>query len=93
MTTLLIGGGARGANFLNLRQCELPRISVRRSSVCPITPLLRAYPMRGQDTGRYYLGLMYDGLLTSETLHKKPFRIGLGLYRTSENFYSTHSDE
>jgi hypothetical protein len=28
---------------------------------------------------------MYIGLRTSDTLHKKPYRIGSGLCRTSEN--------
>jgi hypothetical protein len=34
---------------------------------------------------RYYRSLMYIGLRTSDTLHKKPYRIGSGLCRTSEN--------
>ena len=34
---------------------------------------------------RYYRGLMYLGLPTSDTLRKKPYRIGSDLCRTSEN--------
>ncbi len=49
-------------------------------------PVRRTYPRRGHNTlGRYYQSLMYDRLRTSETLHKKPCRIGAGLCGTSEN--------
>jgi hypothetical protein len=34
---------------------------------------------------RYYRSLMYIRLRISDTLHKKPWRIGSGLGRTSEN--------
>jgi hypothetical protein len=63
---------------------ELPRTPLRRSSLCPITPVLRAYPRSGPYTNRYYLGLMYAGLRATGTLHKKSCRIGPGLCRTSE---------
>jgi hypothetical protein len=36
-------------------------------------------------SGGYYLILMYIGLRTPDTLHKKPWRIGSGLCGTSEN--------
>ena len=33
----------------------------------------------------YYLNLMYGGLRTSDTIHKKSCRTGPGIYATSEN--------
>src|SRR5215207_2671525 len=45
-----------------------------------------AYPRRGHKTSeRYYPSLMYGGLRTSDTLHKKLCRIGSVLCATSEN--------
>jgi hypothetical protein len=55
-----------------------------RSSVCPITPVLRAFPVEGHNTGGYYQFLMYAGLLTFNALHKNPRCIGPGLCATSE---------
>jgi hypothetical protein len=44
--------------------------------------------MRGRPFEGYYLFLMYVGLRTSDTLHKKPCRIGPGLCGTSENAHN-----
>ena len=41
--------------------------------------------MRGHNTCRYYQCLMYVGLRTFGSLHKKTCRIGPGLCGTSEN--------
>jgi hypothetical protein len=52
----------------------------RRSSHCSIAPARRPYPRRSHSTGgRYYLNLMYDGLLTFDALHKTICCIGVGL--------------
>jgi hypothetical protein len=49
----------------------------------PHSPARRAYP-RGHNTAeRYYRSLMYFGLRTSDTLHKKSCRIGAGVCGTS----------
>src|SRR5215211_6886737 len=43
-------------------------------------PVWRVYPGERHNTsGRYYQRLMYIGLRTSDTLHKKPCHIGQGL--------------
>jgi hypothetical protein len=47
-----------------------------------ISSALRAM---GQNTGRYYQCLMYARIRISDTLHKKPCRIGQGLCRTSKH--------
>jgi hypothetical protein len=58
--------------------------------------------MRGHNTAcRYYRSLMYIGLRTYDTLHKKARWIGPGLCelrrnlntRSSQNSYSTHYGE
>jgi hypothetical protein len=50
--------------------------------------------MRGRNrAARYYQSLMYIGLRTCDTLHKKPCRIGSGLCGTSENPTSTSFGE
>jgi hypothetical protein len=36
---------------------------------------------------------MYAGFISAATLHKKPYRIGLGLYRTSENSFKANFRE
>jgi hypothetical protein len=50
-----------------------------RSSVCLITPVPRALPVRGHNTNRYYQCLMYTRLCTFDTIHKKIYGIGPGL--------------
>src|SRR5918995_1277483 len=58
---------------------RLPRTALWRSSSCLIAPVRRACPIRGQNTAeREYQRLMYAGPRTSDTLHKKPCRVGSG---------------
>src|SRR5918994_3103477 len=53
-----------------------------------------ALPRSGQNTvGRYYRSLMSTRIRISDTLHKKPCRIGPELCGTSENSSSTHLGE
>jgi hypothetical protein len=51
----------------------------------PGAPPASAYPMRDHNTSSvYYQNLMYGELRISDTLHKKPCRIGPGLCGTSD---------
>jgi hypothetical protein len=46
----------------------------------------RTYPRIGHNTfNGHYQSLMYAGLRTSDTLHKKDCRVGPELFGTSEN--------
>jgi hypothetical protein len=57
-------------------------------------PARSAYLRRDHNTaGGYYRSLMYDRLRTSDALHKKPCRIGSGLWGTSEKFGWTNFAE